>query len=220
MPGLDQTAVRRVNIAVVLRALAATEDHTTLKDLVGQTGLSRRTIELILGELTTEGWARESLSESGGGAGRPARRFHFAADHYVVGAARIDTHLAHAAIADLSGRILGTATRALSDYQNPRIAVADAAMALEAAAADAGTGLDRLCVGAVAAGGVIDPEGFVRRLLNAPAWSGRESRRARRALGRCRPGASAHRLADPRLPHRCRPDHQRRGPPGRLRRRG
>lgn len=171
MPGLDQTAVRRVNTTVVLRALAATGDHTTLKDLVGQTGLSRRTIELILGQLTTEGWARESLSESGGAAGRPARRFHFTADHHVVGAARIDTHLAHAAVADLNGRILGTATRALSDYQHPRIAVADAATALEAAAADAGTGLDRLCVGAVAAGGVIDPEGFVRRLINAPAWS-------------------------------------------------
>jgi predicted NBD/HSP70 family sugar kinase len=172
MPGLDQTAVRRVNTAVVLRAVAEWEADTTLKDLVGETGLSRRTVELILGELAAEGWVRESPSESGRGAGRPARRFRFAAEHRVVAAARIDTHIAYGVVADLRGRILATASRALGNYDNPPHAVADAAEAVRAAAAEAGVSLDRLCAGGVAAGGVIDTDGVVHRLVNAPAWSG------------------------------------------------
>ena len=54
MPGLDQSALRRVNTAAVLRALAAGEADATLQALIGKTGLSRRTIELILSELVAE----------------------------------------------------------------------------------------------------------------------------------------------------------------------
>jgi len=172
LPGLDQTAVRRVNTAAVLRALAASEADATLQALIGKTGLSRRTVELILGELAAEGWAVETPSESSGGAGRPAKRFRFAAGHRLVAAARIDTHLAHGAVADLHGRVLGRASRPLGDYGDPRHSVADAAAAVRAAADDAGVPLDRLRAGAVAAGGVIDADGVVRRLVSAPAWSG------------------------------------------------
>jgi predicted NBD/HSP70 family sugar kinase len=172
MPGLDQTAVRRVNTAVVLRAFAARDADVTLKELTSETGLSRRTIELIIGELGAEGWVSESPSESSGGAGRPAKRFRFQAQHRLVGAARIDTHLAHGAVADLRGRILGRASRRLGDYHDPRHAVADATASVRAAAADAGVPLDRLCAGGVATGGVIDADGVVRRLVSGPGWSG------------------------------------------------
>jgi len=172
MPGLDQTALRRVNTAAVLRALAASEMDATLQALIGKTGLSRRTVELILSELVAEGWAIEAPSESSGVAGRPARRFRFDAGHRLVAAARIDTHLAHGAVADLRGRILGQASRALGDYADPRRSVADAVEVIRAAADDAEVPLDRLRAGGVAAGGVIDASGVVRRLVSAPEWSG------------------------------------------------
>jgi predicted NBD/HSP70 family sugar kinase len=156
----------------VLRALARSETDATLQALIGATGLSRRTIELILGALVSEGWAVETPSESSGGAGRPARRFRFAAGHRMVAAVRIDTHLAHGAVADLSGRILGRASRPLGDYADPRHSVADAVAAVHAAAGDAAVPLDRLCAGGVAAGGVIDAGGVVRRLVSAPGWAG------------------------------------------------
>lgn len=172
MAGLDQTALRRVNTAAVLRALASINADATLQALIGETGLSRRTVELILGDLVAEGWAIEVPSESSGGAGRPARRFGFAAGHRLVAAARIDTHLAHGAVADTRGRILGQASRALGDYADPRRAVADAIAAIRAAADEAAVPLDRLRAGGVAAGGVIDANGVVRRLVSAPDWAG------------------------------------------------
>ncbi len=174
MPGLDQTAVRRVNTAVVLRALADSTDDMTLLSLVEQTGLSRRTVELIVGDLLADGWVREAPAESAGGAGRPARRFAFAADRRLIAGARIDTHLAHAVVADLRGRVLGRAERVLGDdYGVPERAVRHAADAIREAAAEAGVSLDRLAAGGIAAGGMIDPDtGVVDRLVDAPRWSG------------------------------------------------
>jgi len=174
MPGLDQTAVRRVNTSVVLRALAAHEDDVTLQLLVAGTALSRRTVELILTDLVAAGWVREAAAESDGRAGRPARRFRFAAERNVVAAVRIDTHLAHAIVADLHGRILGRAERRLGDdYFEPMRAVGHAAAAVRAAIDDAGVPVQRLRAGGAAAGGVLDPDtGTVRRLVHAPRWTG------------------------------------------------
>ncbi|MGN6761556.1 MAG: ROK family protein [Leifsonia sp.] len=174
MPGLDQTAVRRVNTAVVLRALAAHDEEVTLQSLAASTTLSRRTVEIILADLLAVRWAEEAVAQSGGGAGRPARRFRFAAERRLVAGVRIDTHFAHGVVADLRGRILGRAQRALGDdYFSPERAVSHAAAAVRAAAVDAGLPVDRLSAGGVAAGGVIDPDtGTVRRLVHAPNWTG------------------------------------------------
>lgn len=56
MSGMNQSAVRRVNTAVILRALAVSAGPTTMTALSGCTGLSRRTIELILDSLVEAGW--------------------------------------------------------------------------------------------------------------------------------------------------------------------
>ena len=173
MPGLDQTAVRRVNTAVVLRALAAIPDEATLQLLVDATHLSRRTIELILAELVNDGWSVEVASDSGGSAGRPARRFRFLPNRRLIAGVRIDTHLAHGIVADLRGHVLGRAERVLGDdYFDPTLATAHAVAAVRAAAADGGVAIERLGAGGVAAGGVIDSDrGVVRRLVNAPGWT-------------------------------------------------
>lgn len=173
MPGLDQAAVRRVNTAVVLRALALTEDTTTLYDLSSRTGLSRRTIELIVNALAEEGWINEDRASTPGAAGRPARRLRFVADRVLAAGVRIDTHAASAVVADLTGRIVGRADRVLGeDYFDPDRAVAHASEAVAAAMEQAGAPMDRLRAGAVAAGGVIGADGVVRRLVNAPRWTG------------------------------------------------
>lgn len=174
MPGLDQTAVRRVNTSVVLRVLAGSADEVTLQWLVGRTGLSRRTIEIILVDLIAEGWIVESPLESDGGAGRPARRFRFAADRGFVVGARIDTHSAHAIVSDVTGRVLGRAERLLGDdYLEPERAVAHVVQAVTAAVEDAGVDADRIVAGGVATGGVVDPDsGVVIRLIKAPSWTG------------------------------------------------
>ncbi|MEU1167845.1 helix-turn-helix domain-containing protein, partial [Streptomyces sp. NPDC005921] len=89
---MNQSAVRRVNTSVILRALAVSAGPTTLTALAERTALSRRTIELILESLVAAGWVAElDRVPAQGCAGRPARRYELRAEHALLAAARITT---------------------------------------------------------------------------------------------------------------------------------
>ncbi|WP_371667464.1 ROK family protein [Streptomyces sp. NBC_00289] len=170
---MNQSAVRRVNTSVILRALAVSAAPTTLTGLADRTGLSRRTIELILDSLVESGWVTElERVPTSGSAGRPARRYDLRADHALLAAVRITTLDVSAVVADVRGRIVGRAHRPLRAYQDPRAALDDAAALVLEALDDAGGSPDRLRAGAVAAGGAIDDDGVVRRLVHTTRWEG------------------------------------------------
>jgi predicted NBD/HSP70 family sugar kinase len=171
--GMNQSAVRRVNTAAVLRALAVSAGPRKLTELAAQTGLSRRTVEIVLDSLVEAGWVAE-LDRAGitGSAGRPARRYELRAEHALLAAARITTGDVSAVVADVRGRILGRAHRPLPVYQDPEATLDAVAALVRAALADAGGSTDRLRAGAVASGGAIDDEGVVRRLVHTTRWQG------------------------------------------------
>ncbi|WOX17177.1 ROK family transcriptional regulator [Streptomyces sp. N50] len=170
---MNQSAVRRVNTSVVLRALAVSAGPTTLTALADQAGLSRRTIELILDSLVEAGWVAElERIPTSGSAGRPARRYELRAEHALLAAVYINTADASAVIADVRGCIVGRAHRPLRAYQDPQATLDDAAALVREALDDAGGSLDRLRAGAVAGGGAIDDEGVVRRLVHTTRWEG------------------------------------------------
>lgn len=173
MSGMNQSAVRRVNTSVVLRALAVSAGPTTLTALAEGAGLSRRTIELILDSLVEAGWVAElERIPTSGSAGRPARRYELRAEHALLAAVYINTADASAVIADVRGRIVGRAHRPLRAYQDPHVTLDDAATLVREALDDAGGSPERLRAGAVAAGGAIDDEGVVRRLVHTTRWEG------------------------------------------------
>lgn len=173
MRGVDPSALRRLNTSATLRALALEPDPVSMSALAELTGLSRRTIELILGELVSSGRVRElDRVPTSGGAGRPPRRFELRAEHSVLAAVRVTTLDATAVIADARGRILGRAHRALPDYLDPSGSLDLAARLVVEALADADVPADRLRAGAIAAGGAIDEHGVVRRLVHADPWVG------------------------------------------------
>lgn len=173
MNGMNQSAVRRVNTSVILRALAVSAEPVTLTTLAEQAGLSRRTIELILDSLVEAGWVTElDRVPTSGCAGRPARRYELRAEHALLAAARITTLDVTAFVADVRGRILGRAYRPLRAYQDPRATLDDAAALVLEALDNAGGSMDRLRAGAVAAGGAIDDDGVVRRLVHTTRWEG------------------------------------------------
>ncbi|WP_405976559.1 ROK family protein [Streptomyces sp. NBC_00988] len=170
---MNQSAVRRVNTSVVLRALAVSAGPTTLTALAERAGLSRRTIELILDSLVEAGWVAElERIPVSGSAGRPARRYELRAEHALLAAVYINTADASAVIADVRGRIVGRAHRPLRAYQDPQVTLDDAAALVREALDDAGGSPERLRAGAVAAGGAIDDEGVVRRLVHTTRWEG------------------------------------------------
>jgi predicted NBD/HSP70 family sugar kinase len=170
---MNQSAVRRVNTSVILRALAVVAGPTTLTALAEQADLSRRTVELILDSLVEAGWVSElERVPTSGSAGRPARRYELQAEHALLAAVRITTMDASAAIADVRGRILGRAHRPLRAYQDPRVTLDDVAALVLAALEDAGGSVDRLRAGGVASGGAIDDDGVIRRLVHTTRWEG------------------------------------------------
>lgn len=171
--GMNQSAVRRVNTSVILRTLAVSAGPMTLTELAGRAGLSRRTNELILDSLIEAGWVTElDRVPTSGCAGRPARRYELRAEQALLAAVRITTLDVSAVVADVRGRILGRADRPLRAYQDPRSTLDDAAALVRDALDDAGGSPDRLRAGAVAAGGAIDDEGVVRRLVHTTRWEG------------------------------------------------
>ncbi|MET9245273.1 ROK family transcriptional regulator [Nonomuraea sp. NPDC003709] len=173
MPGMNQSAVRRVNTSVTLRALAVSAGPITLAELAEQTGLSRRTIELILDSLVEAGWVTElDRVPTSGYAGRPARRYELRAEHALLAAVCVTTSDVSAVIADVRGRIVGRAHRLLRSYQDPQATLDDTAALVLAALDDAGGSADRLRAGAVASGGAIDDDGVVRRLVHTTRWEG------------------------------------------------
>ncbi|WP_258564033.1 ROK family transcriptional regulator [Streptomyces himalayensis] len=173
MSGMNQSAVRRVNTSVILRALAVSAGPTTLTGLAEQARLSRRTIELILDSLVEAGWVTElDRVPTSGCAGRPARRYELRAEHALLAAVGITTSDASAVVADVRGRILGRAHRPLRAYQDPQVTLDDAAALVLEALDDAGGSADRLRAGAVAGGGAIDDDGVVRRLVHTTRWEG------------------------------------------------
>jgi len=170
---MNQSAVRRVNTSVILRALAVSAEPMTLTLLSERAGLSRRTIELILDSLVEAGWVTElDRVPTSGCAGRPARRYELRAEHALLAAAQITTSGASAVVADVRGRILGRAQRPLRAYLDPQATLDDVAALVREALDDAGGSADRLRAGAVAGGGAIDDDGVVRRLVHTTRWEG------------------------------------------------
>ncbi len=171
--GVDPSDLRRINSGVVLRELMSQEPPRSTASLVASTGLSRRTVEDIVAELQQDGWV--DLVEPAAvrsNAGRPARLIAARPARALVVAARIDTFAASVVIADLRGGEIASTRRPLADYQDPDRSVADLVAAMEEAIDGAGLEVASVRAGVVAAGGVIDDDGVVRRLINAPAWNG------------------------------------------------
>ncbi|KUM70251.1 ROK family transcriptional regulator [Streptomyces griseorubiginosus] len=171
--GMNQSAVRRVNTSVILRALAVSAGPRKLTELAAQTALSRRTIELVLDSLVEAGWVAElDRVPLSGCAGRPARRYELRAEHALLAAVRVTTVDASAVVADVRGHILGRSHGSLRAYEDPDTTLDDAAGLVRRALDDAGGTVDRLRAGAIAGGGAIDDEGVVRRLVHTTRWEG------------------------------------------------
>lgn len=173
MAGLDPKALRRLNTSVALRALAVESEPVGMAALADLTGLSRRTVELILDSLVEAGWVAElDRVPTTGTAGRPPRRFELRVEHSVLAAVRVSSLEASAVVADVRGNILGRAARPLSDYFDPASTLDTVADLVHDALAAAGASVGQLRAGAMASGGAIDENGVVRRLVHAHTWLG------------------------------------------------
>ncbi|MFI1970831.1 transcriptional regulator [Streptomyces cinnamoneus] len=186
LTGGDPSLLRRINSAVVLHALRAAE-APTFTDLVKMTGLSRPTVEGVVEGLIGSGLVVEAAADEGAARrqGRPARRFRFRVEAGHLLGVEIGPHRIAALLADLGGRVTGSA-----HVEVPHTAPADERLEqVRVAVADllARSGVPRGSLRAVgvATPGIVEADGTVRLGTALPGWTGlRLGERLRRSF-RC-----------------------------------
>jgi predicted NBD/HSP70 family sugar kinase len=172
MAAFDPTAMRRLNGALTLRALADAGGSVTITQLVERTALSRRTTHLILETLVDEGWIDVVTLEPGAaGVGRPPRLFRFRPENALIVGARISTAAAEAIVTDVTGTVLSRARGALEDEADAAEIVRRTIAVVEQAIADCPAPADRIRALTIATGGTVDADGRILSLPQQPKWT-------------------------------------------------
>ncbi|MZD09447.1 ROK family protein, partial [Streptomyces sp. SID5785] len=173
LTGGDPSLLRRINSAVVLHALRAT-DFATLTEITGVTGLSRPTVEGVVEGLIEAGLVIETDGTEPGARrqGRPARKFRFRAEAGHLLGLEIGPHRVAAVLSALDGRIMGSAAKEISEA-----APADERIErLRGTVADllrrAGVARDSLRAVGVGSPGIVEADGTVRLGTALPGWTG------------------------------------------------
>ncbi|MFF8595932.1 ROK family transcriptional regulator [Streptomyces sp. NPDC015220] len=173
LTGGDPSLLRRINSAVVLHALRAT-DCATLTEITRVTGLSRPTVEGVVEDLIGAGLVVEKAAEEGAARrqGRPARRFRFRAEAGHLLGLEIGAHRVAALLSDLDGRVVGAQAKdvdetADADERLERLRSAVAELLRRA-------GVPRSSLRAVGVGtpGIVEAGGIVRLGTALPGWTG------------------------------------------------
>lgn len=120
MSGSDVATLRWINSRAVLSELHFNDgDPRSVTELAARVALSRPTVEAALNDLTAEGWVEEiSAAAEPHKAGRPARRYRFAALAGVVVGIDVGPHNAAVIVADLRGHHLHAERRSALDLES------------------------------------------------------------------------------------------------------
>lgn len=165
--------MRQRNAASTLGILYRT-GPAKMTELQQESGLSRRTIELILDDLMDSGWVVELAAGSPDArpVGRPARSFTFRYDAACVVALQLEAGQIHATVADLATTILGDLRVPLpiKTSRAERLSLLDDCVTrlLEEAV------VDRSAVVAVTVStpGIVRDDGMVDLPMTMPEWTG------------------------------------------------
>ncbi|MFD8571447.1 ROK family transcriptional regulator [Streptomyces sp. NPDC057694] len=173
LTGGDPSLLRRINSAVVLHALRAT-DFATLTEITRVTGLSRPTVEGVVEGLIEAGLVVETTVEEPGARrqGRPARKFRFRAEAGHLLGLEIGPHRVAAVLSALDGRIIGTAAKDVDEAA----CAEDRIERLRGTVADllrrAGVARGSLRAVGVGSPGIVEADGTVRLGTALPGWTG------------------------------------------------
>lgn len=183
-PGaIDLNGMRRANTAATLRVLQA-ERTLTLKRLTELTGLSRRTVELIIEALIDEEWVEERSPAKAGkrtGAGRPAKHYAFNPRKVSALAMHIAQDRVEIMVSDLYGSPLGNWITGISTIAERDERLAAVRAAVQSSLASVGIDSDSIAAVTVATMGVIRDDGVVEpaaaegpadNIGGIPGWSG------------------------------------------------
>ncbi|WP_079102457.1 ROK family transcriptional regulator [Streptomyces sp. TP-A0356] len=173
LTGGDPSLLRRINSAVVLHALRAT-DCATLTEITRVTGLSRPTVEGVVEGLIEAGLVVEKAAEEGAARrqGRPARRFRFRAEAGHLLGLDVGAHRVTALLADLDGRELGTLSKDVSETASADDRLERLRSTVAELLRRSGVARGSLRAVGVASPGIVEVDGTVRLGTALPGWTG------------------------------------------------
>ncbi|MFG2821595.1 ROK family protein [Kitasatospora sp. NPDC048365] len=173
LTGGDSSLLRRINAAVTLRALRDGQS-LTLTQLVGDTGLSRPTVEGVIEGLVQSGLVAEvdQVQESGRQRGRPARWFRFRAEAGHVLGIEIGVHDIRVILADLTGDLLGSHAKQVDETLDAEERLGLVRTTVAEVLRKAGVSRDNLWSVAVGTPGIVDRDGTVKLGTAIPGWTG------------------------------------------------
>jgi predicted NBD/HSP70 family sugar kinase len=168
---MDHVAMRQQNAAQTLAVLFRA-GPLKMADLQRESGLSRRTLELILDDLTASGWVTEVDPAPSRTVGRPARTFGFryGAGHIV--ALQLEAGQIHATVADLAVEVLADRrlTLPITTSRRERLSLLDRCVA--DLLADAGVDRTSVVAVTVSTPGIVQDDGTVDLPITMPEWTG------------------------------------------------
>ena len=146
----------------------------TLTRLVGDTGLSRPTVEGVIEGLLEAGLVAEveNGQDGGGRRGRPARWFRFRAEAGHVLGIEIGVHDVRVVLADLAGEILASHAKPVHETLDAEERLGVMRTAVAEVLRKAGVSRDSLWAVAVGTPGIVDGEGTVQLSTAMPGWTG------------------------------------------------
>lgn len=173
LTGGDPSLLRRINSAVVLHALRAT-DCATLTEITRVTGLSRPTVEGVVEGLIENGLVVEKAADESAARrqGRPARRFRFRAEAGHLLGLEIGAHRVCALLSDLDGRVLETQVRDVAETAGPDQRLERMRAAVAELLRRAGVARGSLRAVGVGTPGIVEADGTVRLGTALPQWTG------------------------------------------------
>ena len=173
LTGGDPSLLRRINSAVVLHALRAT-DCATLTEIARVTGLSRPTVEGVVEGLIEAGLVVERAADEGIARrqGRPARRFRFRAEAGHLLGLEIGPHRVAALLSDLDGRVLGRQAKEVTEAASADERLDRLRGTVAELLRRCGVPRDSLRAVGVGTPGIVAADGTVRLSTALPQWTG------------------------------------------------
>ncbi|WP_152361055.1 ROK family transcriptional regulator [Microlunatus speluncae] len=165
-------AVRQANAAACLTVLRDQARPLTIAELAVATGLSRPTVNAVIGELVEFGPVRPSEARRSPGAGRPARSHAFDPAAGRVAGVDVGGGRIRAWVADLSGRLVGRAETPVPSGADGTERIGAIGATVERALADSAAEPGLLRGAGIGVPGILDHQGRVTRSLAVPDWVG------------------------------------------------
>ncbi|MEV5439840.1 ROK family transcriptional regulator [Streptomyces sp. NPDC052682] len=173
LTGGDPSLLRRINSAVVLHALRAT-DCATLTEITRVTGLSRPTVEGVVEGLIEAGLVVEKAADDSAvrRQGRPARRFRFRAEAGHLLGLEIGARRVAALLADLDGRVIASQSKDVGETASADERLERARATVAELLRRAGVARGSLRAVGVGTPGIVQADGTVRLGTALPGWTG------------------------------------------------